>query len=96
MDQSLHLVGNDVLQQRLISLKTYELYGILLSLNGQDLVVRRELDGPYGTATVAHAKGDDDIVGRSRTFDHHTSSSSRPNSKYLYRYRFLAIINMDF
>jgi len=83
MDHGLHLVGDDLLKLRLIPLKTYKLHGIFLSLNGQDLIVRREFNGPYSSAAVIHAEGDDSVLGGSGSLDHHTRGSSGTNSKYL-------------
>jgi len=83
MDHGLHLVGDDLLKLRLIPLKTYKLHGIFLSLNGQDLIVRREFNGPYSSAAVIHAEGDDSVLGGSGSLDHHTRGSPGTNSKYL-------------
>jgi len=83
MDHGLHLVGDDLLQLRLIPLETYELHGIFLSLNGQDLIVRREFNGTYSSAAVVHAEGDDGVLGGPGSLHHHTRGSSGTNSKYL-------------
>jgi len=83
MDHGLYLVGDDLLQLRLIPLKANELHGIFLSLNGQDLIVRREFNGTYSSAAVVHAEGDDGVLGGSGSLHHHTRGSSGTNSKYL-------------
>lgn len=83
VDIGLHLVGDYVLQQRLVSLEADELHCILLPLNRQDLVIRREFDGTDGPASVVHAKGYDGVLGGTGSLHNHPCGPAGSNRKDL-------------
>lgn len=81
IDYRLHLVRNDILQQRLLALKENELHCVLLTLHCQNLIVWRELDRSDSTATITHAKRYHSVLYG--TFDNHARCTARANCKNL-------------